>query len=204
MKIPLLILCLAVVYGTCRTYDGDDVIKAIQNNGDYKNYANMPFEKSLARYKRTILSSIQIPSSIGTPLGLLTLNGVRSTDENFMTFINELLTGKDVRSTIDKLSLVNIPKLLNPFEIIQTVINFGEKIILSWQNINKYYLNALFDKMYQVLLNFGLKVFLPGLHAILNKLLEFNSKFELLPKQIDDFIYLFNAVYTFLQMIGKI
>ena len=37
MKIPLLILCLAVVYGTCQTYDEKDHTKAIES----KSYNNI-------------------------------------------------------------------------------------------------------------------------------------------------------------------
>ncbi|KYN34912.1 hypothetical protein ALC56_10880 [Trachymyrmex septentrionalis] len=143
MKIPLLILCLAVVYSTCRTYDEEDhVIKAIQSNGDYKNYANMPFERSLARYKRTILSPV--PALINTLLW--GLNNVRSTDKNFMTFISDLLTRKNDLNQIKKI-------IQDSFEIITEPVN------------------ALIDQIFQIAIYLFLNIFLPALHTVLFKLM---------------------------------
>ncbi|KYN23280.1 PREDICTED: uncharacterized protein LOC108758343 [Trachymyrmex cornetzi] len=185
MKIPLLILCMAVVYGTCRTYnEGDHVTKAIQNNGDYKNYANMPFEKSLMRYKRTISTSV-IPTSINALLSLLGFNDVRCTDETFMTFINNLLTGKDV---LFKIASANISTLLN-----QEPFNFISSIIMS-------FFNTVSNKIFEVAKDFFLVVFLPALHTLLNAAM----KNLPLPPQISAMITTFNAMYGILQILGYV
>ncbi|XP_011068703.1 PREDICTED: uncharacterized protein LOC105154707 [Acromyrmex echinatior] len=185
MKIPLLILCLTVVYGACQTYDeGDYVTKVIQNNGDYKNSANVPFERSLARYKRTILSVI--PTPINALRSLLEFNDVKSTDKNFMTFISDLLTGKDV----SEIASANISTLLNQFKkVIQNTVNFGRGII-----------NALFDKMFEVAKVFFLKVFLPVLHAVLNKAKDTG----ILPEQMNTMITAFNILYKVLQITKQV
>ncbi|XP_012055522.1 PREDICTED: uncharacterized protein LOC105618599 [Atta cephalotes] len=187
MKIPLLILCLAVVYGTCQTYDEKDHTKAIENNGDYKNYANMPFERSLVRYKRTISSVM--PTPINALLSLLEFNDVRSIDKNFMTFISDLLTGKDVWSEI---ASANISTLLNQFKKINIVDFVREKIMTL--------INASFDKIFEVAKVCFLNLFLPILYMVLNKAKDTG----LLPSQISAMIEMFNLCYKFLQFAGYV
>ncbi|XP_011872075.1 PREDICTED: uncharacterized protein LOC105564369 [Vollenhovia emeryi] len=73
MKIPFLILCLAVVYGACRTYEHgkNDLTTAIRNNGDYTlAYANVPLERLLSRHSRGLLSPQNIIKQITAMVNL--------------------------------------------------------------------------------------------------------------------------------------
>ena len=93
----------------------------------------MPFKRSLATYKRIILSSVVPTTDLIRALLSLGFNDVRSrSDENFMTFVNELSGTGKVCSNIDKLSLVNLSKIsLNPLEIIKNIVCYVIKTITT-------------------------------------------------------------------------
>ena len=144
----------------------------------------MPFERSLVRYKRTISSVM--PTPINTLLSLLEFNDVRSTDKNFMTFISDLLTGKDIWSEITS---ANISTLLNQFKKINIVVREIMTLI-----------NASFDKIFEMAKVCFLNLFLPILYMVLNKAKDTG----LLPSQISAMIEMFNLCYKFLQLTGYV
>ncbi|XP_018400103.1 PREDICTED: uncharacterized protein LOC108777656 [Cyphomyrmex costatus] len=192
MKIPFLILSLAVVYSICQTYDEEnDVVKALQNNEDYKNYANMPFERFSARYKRTILSSTTYP--IDTLLSLLGVNGARSSVRNVITFATELLSGnRNICSKVDKLSLATIPKCVtNPIEAIESVICYVTETIATTSN-------EFFDKAFNVIFYFIKCTGLPSLRKLLNAI----NYYIPLPSQFQEMIGFFNTMYDVGVMLG--
>ncbi|XP_071559975.1 uncharacterized protein [Temnothorax nylanderi] len=209
MRIPFLILCLAVVYGACRTYgheeSNDLTAGELRNNGDYKfdlaRKTDLPLERFLSRHRRfasllSPLSSItSVTNPIDTALKLLGLdNCIISTIVDGIKFIYGALTGQDVCPKVEKLSLNLIPNaILHPIETAKTVVCYTFQTIESGTR-------ALIRQGFELASQFFRYVFLPGLHTTLNTL----DKTGLLPPQISAMIKVFNLVYSILQISGYV
>ncbi|TGZ50111.1 uncharacterized protein [Temnothorax longispinosus] len=207
MRIPFLILCLAVVYGACRTYGREesniDLTEELKNNGDNKfdlaPTTDLPLEKFLSRHRRfasllSPLSSItSVTNPIDTALKLFGLdNCIISTIVDGIKFISGALTGQDVCPKVEKLSL-NLNAILHPIETAKTVVCYTFQTIGSGTR-------ALIGKGFELASQFLRYVFLPGLHTTLNIF----DKTGLLPPQISAMIKVFNLGYSMLQIIGYV
>ncbi|XP_024887777.1 uncharacterized protein LOC112464798 [Temnothorax curvispinosus] len=207
MRIPFLILCLAVVYGACRTYGREesniDLTGELKNNGDNKfdlaPTTDLPLEKFLSRHRRfasllSPLSSItSVTNPIDTALKLFGLdNCIISTMVDGIKFISGALTGQDVCLKVEKLSL-NLNAILHPIETAKTVVCYTFQTIGSGTR-------ALIGKGFELASQFFRNVFLPGLHTMLNIF----DKTGLLPPQISAMIKMFNIVYSILQISGYV
>ncbi|XP_077259271.1 uncharacterized protein LOC143895796 [Temnothorax americanus] len=211
MRIPFLILCLAVVYGACRTYGREESIgltEELKNNGDNKfdlAPTDLPLEKFLSRHRRFAsllppLSSItSVTNPIDTALKLLgfdncIMSTMISTITDGIKFISGALTVQDVCPKVEKLSLDLIPKaIIHPIETAKTVVCYTFQTIGSGTR-------ALIGKGFELTSQFFRNVFLPGLHTTLNIF----DKTGLLPPQISAMIKLFNMLYLILQISGYV
>ncbi|XP_011693309.1 PREDICTED: uncharacterized protein LOC105453232 [Wasmannia auropunctata] len=199
MRIPLLILCLTVVYGACRSTGEEsfDVAEQIQDNGHYKvAQTNVPYEIFLARHKRAnLLSPITFP--IETALRLIGFNnGIIAPFVDVMKFMTGALTGQDVCPKVQvQLSCqLIVQAFTNPLQTIKTVVCRVLQLIGSTGN-------AVVNKMFDTSVLFCRNVFLPGMHTTLNVI---KDNIPFLPPQIVAMIVAFNALYTLLQLIGYV
>jgi len=199
MKIPFLILCLAVVYGACRTYGHEeniDLTAELRNNEDYKlDYANIPVERFLSRHRRASLLT-PITSPIKAVLEIFGVGkSMISKTIDFMEFMFGAMTGQKNVCPKQQLSCLQmIPQaLLHPMEMTKSIIcNIFQAI--------SYGSRVLAGKIFDLSKQFFFQLFLPGLHTTLNVL----DKTGLLPPQISAMIKLFNIFYGILKLTGKV
>ncbi|XP_011631693.1 uncharacterized protein LOC105423591 [Pogonomyrmex barbatus] len=178
MRVSILILCLTVVYGSCRTI-GEEKIDFIKktNNEDYKlDYANVPFEKSLSRQRRDSLS--QIVSSMKY--------NVRNEIPDLIFFVYGIMTGqKDL-----------CPKNISSEDLIESLMNITTEPIKTFKAIVCYIQvigNQNSNALLQEAINF-FKKFLPKLNEIAE-----SSSF---PSSLEPIIYILNIINLILQMYG--
>ncbi|KAH0950168.1 hypothetical protein HN011_003206 [Eciton burchellii] len=143
MRLPILVLCLAVVYGTCRIY-GENVDLIDREENDKSDYPMVPMEVALSRHKRGVLSP------------------------DFGDFINGVFGGQlDLCPEGEKLSFSEWFKkaFVHPISTLQDIVCKMAK------GIGRESLAAM-HKFFKIFSQFFTKIFLPKLHAILNLLLK--------------------------------
>lgn len=198
MKIPILVFCLAVIFGniSCRIYSEESVNLiegTADDDGDYgTSYFNVPLEKSLSRYKRaSILSPV---TDIAKLMGFGS-NGFIKTILHFVDFISGLLTGQEnLCPTVEKLSIDLIEKmLLHPIETTKTIFCYIFNAIGQEGR-------AIALRILKTVSDFLFTIFLPGLHTILNQM----ARTGLLPPNLRLMVESFNILYNFLRMMGYV
>lgn len=195
MRVPILVLTLVVIYGTCRTYakESTDLIKEELNDGNQLSIPYASLEKSLSRNKRSILLLAPL-TRIALRLATLSTNIVIRTAFDFVKFIFNVLSGQNVCPKIDGLSFGLIDKIIrNPFGAIKTVICYFLQVIGSGSR-------ALSVKFLHLFSQFIRRAFLPGMHTMLNVLADTG----LLPPSLRALVISFNVLYRILQLIGYV
>ncbi|XP_011872074.1 PREDICTED: uncharacterized protein LOC105564368 [Vollenhovia emeryi] len=200
MKIPFLILCLAVVYGSCRTYESEetDLTTEIENNEDYKlDYANVPLERLLSRHSRGLLSPQNIIKPITIPVDMILKlcgfdDGIVAATLSTMKTTLGVFMGQDCPKV--ELSLGTfVNSILDPIGAVKTVACYVVQGVGTQSR-------AMMGKVLDLSMQFCTQVFLPGMHTTLNTL---NST-GMLPPQISAMIAIFNVVYGVLKMTGTV
>ncbi|XP_070154771.1 uncharacterized protein [Polyergus mexicanus] len=194
MKVPILIFCLAVIFGniSCKIYSKENV-NLIEGTGDkyHDSYFNVPLDKSLLRYKR---ASILPPITNIIDLMGFGSNGLVKTILHFVNFIIGLLTEQEGLCPTEKLSIDLIEKMM------QHPIQTTEIILCQIFNVIGQESRAIALRLLTTAWEFLSTIFLPGLHTTLNQI----AKTGILPPQLRALIETFNLFYDFLRLLGYV
>ncbi|EZA53235.1 hypothetical protein DMN91_004850 [Ooceraea biroi] len=194
MRLPLLVLCVAVIYGTCRIYGEENVnsIESVTNDGYYKlDYSNVPVERALSRHKRNSILSSPITKMALKMLGIGD-NSVIVKIINFFSFVNGVLTGTLKCPKVERLS-INLIKtiVLHPIETLETIVCYFFNMIGSEGR-------AVVAKVLHIFWEFLRNILLPGLYRVSTMLL----KIPVLPPSVRTVLTMFNLIYNVLKLLG--
>ncbi|XP_029667076.1 uncharacterized protein LOC115237870 [Formica exsecta] len=197
MKIPILIFCLAVIFGniSCKIYSKEN-INLIEGTGDkyHDSYFNIPLEKSLSRYKRASILPITSPITNIVDLMGFGSNGLVKTILHFVNFIIGILTEQEGVCPTEELSIDLIEKM------IQNPIQTTETILCQIFNVIGKESRAVALRLLKTAWEFLSTIFLPGLHTTLNQI----AKIGILPPQLRVLIETFNFFYNMLKLLGYV
>lgn len=197
MKIPILVVCLTVIFGniSCRIYSNEnvDLIEGTAGDENYDmNYFNVPLEKSLSRYKRA--------STLSPVTDLIDMIETGSTDLiqsilNLFNFIKGLLTGQKGVCPMENLSFKMLIEKLS--EEINHPIQAIETIICFIYNTIGEETHSISSALSKTISTFLCTIFLPGLHTILDDII---NAIPNLPANIKSLISTFDTFYPILKL----
>ncbi|KAL6262921.1 hypothetical protein P5V15_005709 [Pogonomyrmex californicus] len=226
MKIPILILCLVVVYGSCRIIDEEnvDLAEETENYGNYElEYANVPFEKSFSRQRRaSLFSPITSPiKTITTPIKTITtpIEKITSLPTKMVSAPTKMilkLLGLDNSLIAKILSFLSFipraflgdkdvcPKIEKLPDLLMNIIKdpFGtaKTIVCYVFQIIGVPGRALLRIAFPLMSKFFWRTLLPVFHRIVNMI----NNTGLLPPSLKAMVVSFNMMYKLLQVVGKV
>lgn len=113
---------------------------------------------------------------------------------DLMNFAQSIMFGEDLCPKVEKLSVDLIEKIImHPIQAIKIIMCYFMNAIGSEGRATMLAITPYLSK-------FVFKIFLPGMHTILNRL----NKTGMLPQSVEDMIKMFNACYMVLQMLGYV
>lgn len=197
MKIPILVVCVAVIYGTLGIYaeKSVDIIKGITHDSNYiSKYPNAPLVKSLSRQKRCLIRDLMSPLEMGLRIvGFAGDNVLTRSVSEFRKFVNDILLCSTNRS-IEKLSIDLVEQMmLHPIETTKDIWCYFLNAMESQSNEMIRATTSLLSQAF-------FRMFLPGLHTVLNYL----ADAHLLPLSLMPMVEMFNLLYTLLKLMGYV